>query len=92
MPVIVNKNNHGQWPRVVSEDVLRNVYVLKNRVHVLAGQVKGKTSLSLPAGRKFNNCLTSDDMYVSFRRFVLVLSSEIKLSLSDTKIPVVNLI
>jgi len=89
MPVIVNKNNHAQWPRVVSEDVLQNVYLLKNRVHVLAGHVKGKTSLPLPAGRKFNNCLTSGDMYVSFKSFVVVLSNENKLSFSDIEIAVV---
>ena len=64
--MLVNKNNHGHWPNVVSDDVLQHVYMLKNRVYVLAGQVKGKTSLPLPAGREFNRCLTAGDMYASF--------------------------
>ena len=70
MPVLVNKNNHSQWPEVVSTDVLKHVYLLKNRVHVLAGQVKGKTLLPLPAGRQFNTCFASGDMYIFFRYFI----------------------
>ena len=92
MPVLVNKSNHGQWPRVVSEDVLKHVYLLKNRVYVLAGQVKGKTSLPLPAGREFNSCLTADDMYVSFRCFVVLMSRKNTLSFADIEILIVNLI
>jgi len=69
--VLTNKNNHDQWPQVVSDDVLKHVYLLKNRVHVLAGQVKGKTLLPLPAGRQFNTCLDTGDMYVSFICFTV---------------------
>ena len=63
-PVIGNKKNHDQWPKVVSDDVLRHVYMLNNRVYVLAGQVKGKTLLPLPASTEFNRSLANGDMYV----------------------------
>jgi len=63
--VLGNNNNHGMWPKVVSDDVLKHVYQLKNQVHVLAGQVKGKTLLPLPASADFNRCLAAGDMYIS---------------------------
>ena len=73
MPVLGNKSNHGVWPKVVSDDVLKHVYLLKNRVHVMSGQVKGKTLLPLPASAEFNRCLAAGDRYVSFRRFLVLL-------------------
>ena len=86
LPVLVNKNNHGQWPKVVSEDVLQHLYLLKNRVHVLAGQVKGKTLLPLPAGRQFNNCLATGDMYVSFKFLVVLQCTGNKLCSCNSEI------
>uniref|UniRef100_A0A3B3RIQ7 Dynein axonemal heavy chain 17 n=1 Tax=Paramormyrops kingsleyae TaxID=1676925 RepID=A0A3B3RIQ7_9TELE len=38
------------WPHVVTQDVKRHVHTLKTNVFVVAGQVRGKTLLSLPAG------------------------------------------
>ena len=69
LPVLGNKNNHGLWPKVVSDDVLKHVYLLKNRVHVLSGQVKGKTLLPLPASAEFNRCVAVGDRYTSSRCF-----------------------
>jgi len=77
--VLVNKNNHGQWPKVVSDDVLQHVYLLKNRVHVLAGQVKGKTLLPLPASREFNSSLAAGDMYVYISQMLPCLILQWKL-------------
>jgi len=62
--VLVNKNNHGQWAKVVSDDVLQHVYSLKNGVCVLAGQVRGKTLLPMPAGAEFDSCMAASDVYV----------------------------
>ena len=50
MPLLANERNHEQWPRVVSEDVMRHIHHLKSSVYVVSGQVKGKTLLPLPAG------------------------------------------
>ena len=61
LPVLGNSNNHGTWPKVVSDDVLKHVYLLKNRVHVLSGQVRGKTLLPLPASAEFNRSLAAGD-------------------------------
>ncbi|XP_076856222.1 dynein axonemal heavy chain 9 [Brachyhypopomus gauderio] len=49
-PVLLNNRNHGEWPHVVSQDLLRHVHALKTSVFVVAGQVKGKTLLPLPPG------------------------------------------
>lgn len=43
--MLINKQNYQQWPKVVSDDVLKHVFNLKNRVYVVSGQVKGKTLL-----------------------------------------------
>lgn len=50
MPVLSNNRNHFEWPHVVTQDVMRHVHTLKTNVFVVAGQVRGKTLLSLPAG------------------------------------------
>ena len=50
MPLLANERNHEQWPRVVSDDVMRHIHHLKSSVYVVSGQVKGKTLLPLPAG------------------------------------------
>lgn len=50
VPLLSNKNNHQNWPVVVSQDVLRHVHQLKNNVFVISGQVKGRTLLPLPVG------------------------------------------
>jgi dynein heavy chain len=48
LPLLGNSSNHGDWPSVVCQDVMRHVQELKNSVFVVAGQVKGKTLLPLP--------------------------------------------
>ena len=35
---------------MVSQDVMKHVHSLKNKVYVVSGQVKGKTLLPLPVG------------------------------------------
>lgn len=49
-PVLLNKENHRQWPHVMSQDVMRHIHALKSSVFVMSGQVKGRTLLPLPAG------------------------------------------
>ena len=46
----MNEKNHIKWPGVVTEDVRRQVYKLKDQVFIINGQVKGKTLLPIPAG------------------------------------------
>jgi dynein heavy chain len=50
VPVIGNSQNQGDWPKVISSDLIRHVNNLKNKTHVLSGQMKGKTQLPIPAG------------------------------------------
>ncbi|MCJ8738378.1 hypothetical protein PDJAM_G00035190 [Pangasius djambal] len=50
VPVLLNKDNHCQWPHVMSQDLMRHIHALKSSVFVMSGQVKGKTLLPLPAG------------------------------------------
>ncbi|MBN3279379.1 DYH9 protein, partial [Polyodon spathula] len=50
VPVLANKKNHQTWPYVISQDISRHIHTLKNNVFVVAGQVRGKTLLPLPAG------------------------------------------
>ncbi|XP_014668470.1 PREDICTED: LOW QUALITY PROTEIN: dynein beta chain, ciliary-like [Priapulus caudatus] len=50
VPLLRNDFNQKCWPQVVSQDVLRHIHSLKNRVFVVSGQVRGKTLLPLPVG------------------------------------------
>ncbi|KAJ8413756.1 hypothetical protein AAFF_G00082630 [Aldrovandia affinis] len=50
VPILSNKRNHCEWPHVVSQDIKQHVHSLKTNVFVVAGQVRGKTLLPLPAG------------------------------------------
>ncbi|ERE69011.1 dynein heavy chain 17, axonemal [Cricetulus griseus] len=40
--------NMNGWPRVVSEDIVKQVHRLKNEMFVMGGKVKGKTLLPIP--------------------------------------------
>lgn len=40
--------NVDGWPRVVSEDIVKQVHKLKNEMFVMGGKVKGKTLLPVP--------------------------------------------
>jgi hypothetical protein len=64
LPLIVNQQNHSQWPKVVSDDVLKHVLSLKNQVFVISGQVKGKTLLPLSVNAENELRLETEDAYV----------------------------
>ncbi|KAH0517950.1 Dynein heavy chain 17, axonemal [Microtus ochrogaster] len=40
--------NMDGWPRVVSEDIVKQVHRLKNEMFVMGGKIKGKTLLPIP--------------------------------------------
>ncbi|KAF6298410.1 dynein axonemal heavy chain 17 [Rhinolophus ferrumequinum] len=40
--------NLSGWPRVVSEDIVKQVHKLKNEMFVMGGKIKGKTLLPIP--------------------------------------------
>lgn len=40
--------NVSGWPRVVSEDIVKQVHRLKNEMFVMGGKVRGKTLLPIP--------------------------------------------
>uniref|UniRef100_A0A8C5LC16 Dynein axonemal heavy chain 17 n=1 Tax=Jaculus jaculus TaxID=51337 RepID=A0A8C5LC16_JACJA len=40
--------NMAGWPRVVSEDIVKQVHKLKNEMFVMGGKIKGKTLLPIP--------------------------------------------
>ncbi len=50
MPVFSNSQNQNDWPKVISDDLLRHINNLKNKTFVISGQMKGKTQLPIPAG------------------------------------------
>ena len=50
VPVFNNSQNQNEWPKVISGDLVKHVNRLKNRTHVISGQMKGKTQLPIPAG------------------------------------------
>lgn len=40
--------NMDGWPRVVSEDIVKQVHRLKNEMFVMGGKIRGKTLLPIP--------------------------------------------
>jgi len=50
IPIFGNSQNQIQWPKVVSHDINKHIKSLKNKTHVISGQMKGKTQLPIPAG------------------------------------------
>jgi len=48
--VFGNVNNQSDWPKVISNDLNRHINNLKNKTHVIVGQMKGRTQLPIPAG------------------------------------------
>ncbi|CAF3394532.1 unnamed protein product [Rotaria sp. Silwood1] len=50
IPLLQNPSNNEAWPKVLSQDILRHALGIKNKVHILNGQMKGKTLLPVPAG------------------------------------------
>ena len=47
---MANERNHDEWPKVISDDLVRHCYGMKNKVHVVNGLTKGTTLLPMPAG------------------------------------------
>lgn len=45
-----NVQNQIEWPKVISNDLIKHINNLKNRTYVISGQMKGKTQLPIPAG------------------------------------------
>ena len=50
VPVFGNVNNQIDWPKVISNDLIRHINNLKNKTHVIVGQMRGRTQLPIPAG------------------------------------------
>jgi dynein heavy chain, axonemal len=50
VPVFGNVNNQNDWPKVISNDLIRHINNLKNKTYVISGQMKGKTQLPIPPG------------------------------------------
>ncbi|CAF0714705.1 unnamed protein product [Brachionus calyciflorus] len=50
VPIFGNVQNQADWPKVISSDLIRHINNLKNKTHVISGQMKGKTQLPIPAG------------------------------------------
>jgi dynein heavy chain len=48
--VFGNFNKQSDWPKVISNDLNRHINNLKNKTHVIVGQMKGRTQLPIPAG------------------------------------------
>ena len=59
MPIFNNVQNQNDWPKVISNDLTRHINNLKNKTHVISGQIKGKTQLPIPAGAEK---VTEDDL------------------------------
>ncbi|KAF7658249.1 hypothetical protein LDENG_00015570 [Lucifuga dentata] len=71
IPLLLNKENHQLWPKVMSEDVIRHVESISSRTSVAQGQALGKTVLSIPTGTAWmeNSCSTFK-MYDKCNRIV----------------------
>lgn len=64
MPIFSNVQNQTDWPKVISNDLIRHINSLKNKTHVISGQMKGKTQLPIPAGAEK---VTDDDIRMAER-------------------------
>jgi hypothetical protein len=50
VPLLSNPKNQSNWPRVVTEDVMKHIYELKNVVYEVRGKLNGQTLLPMPIG------------------------------------------
>ncbi|XP_045488493.1 dynein beta chain, ciliary [Pieris rapae] len=50
VPMLSNPSNHEGWPRVVSQDILKQIHNLKSTVYEVKGKVSGQTVLPMPVG------------------------------------------
>jgi hypothetical protein len=46
MPMFFNNRNH--WPLCISETLVREISVLRNRTCIITGQMRGRTQLPIP--------------------------------------------
>ncbi|XP_030637015.1 dynein heavy chain 11, axonemal [Chanos chanos] len=57
VPLLSNRGNHQTWPNTISEDIVRHVQSLQNKVSAVRGQIRGKTVLPVPAvSERRRNC------------------------------------
>lgn len=49
-PLLANSKHHIQLSKAVTQDFMNHVHTLKSSMHVVSGQVQGKTLLAPPAG------------------------------------------
>ena len=70
VPLFGNVQNQSDWPKVVSTDLVRHINNLKNKTHVISGQMKGKTQLPIPAGAEK---VSDDDLKMAekYNKFIL---------------------
>ena len=64
IPLFGNINNQSDWPKVISYDLIRHINNLKNKTHVISGQMKGRTQLPIPVGAEK---MTDDDLKLAQR-------------------------
>ncbi|XP_075248756.1 dynein beta chain, ciliary-like isoform X2 [Convolutriloba macropyga] len=64
LPLMGNDKNHDAWPKVISEDLVRHCYGMKNKVHVVNGLTKGTTLLPMPAGTERMEEFEAEDRQV----------------------------
>jgi hypothetical protein len=50
VPLLSNQKNQHNWPRIVTEDVMKHIYELKNIVYEVRGKMNGQTLLPMPVG------------------------------------------
>ena len=50
VPLLSNPKNQHNWPRIVTEDVMKHVFELKNIVYEVRGKINGQTLLPMPVG------------------------------------------
>lgn len=77
MPIFNNVQNQNDWPKVISNDLTRHINNLKNKTHVISGQIKGKTQLPIPAGAEkvTDEDLKMAEKYSKTNLFALLFSS-----------------
>lgn len=50
VPLLAFKENYKLWPKMVGQDVQKQIHSLKSTVHQVKGQVSGETILAMPVG------------------------------------------
>lgn len=50
MPLLSNPRNQRNWPKIVTDDVMKHIYELENIVYEVRGKINGQTLLPMPLG------------------------------------------